>query len=122
MIDPLSEKLGINMQGGTVNVQNLNLVIAERLEQSGDRVIILVVAANLLGSSPLKLDHEVKTIQEALRRLRKSDDFVMEYRLAAALSELRRASTASLIAWRCNSKETRLALSLFRIYHQANWA
>jgi hypothetical protein len=91
MTDPLAEKLGINVQGGTVNVQNLNLGIAERLEQSGDRVRILVVAANPLGSSPLKLDHEVKTIQEALRRSRKSDNFVVEYRLAATPSELRRA-------------------------------
>jgi len=54
MTDPLAEKLGINVQGGTVNVQNLNLGIAERLEQSGDHVRILVVAANPLGSSPLK--------------------------------------------------------------------
>ncbi|MCA6504273.1 MAG: CHAT domain-containing protein [Pseudanabaena sp. M135S2SP2A07QC] len=91
MTDPLAEKLGINVQGGTVNVQNLNLGIAERLEQSGDHVRILVVAANPLGSSPLKLDHEVKTIQEALRRSRKRDNFVVEYRLAATPSELRRA-------------------------------
>ena len=68
MTDPLTEKIGINVQGVTVNVQNLNIVIAERLEKSGDRVRILVVAANPLGSSPLKLDHEVKTIQKALRR------------------------------------------------------
>ena len=34
----------------------------------GNRVKILVVAANPLESSPLKLDHEVKTIQEALRQ------------------------------------------------------
>ncbi|MFN5387771.1 MAG: CHAT domain-containing protein [Pseudanabaena sp.] len=72
-------------------MQNLNLGIAERLEQSGDHVRILVVAANPLGSSPLKLDHEVKTIQEALRRSRKRDNFVVEYRLAATPSELRRA-------------------------------
>ena len=91
MTDPLAEKLGINVQGGTVNVQNLNIGIAARLEQSGDRVRILVVAANPLGSSPLKLDHEVKTIQEALRRSRKRDNFVVEYRLAATPSELRRA-------------------------------
>ena len=68
MTDPLTEKIGINVQGGTVNVQNLNIGIAERLGQSGDRVRILVVAVNPLGSSPLKLDHEVKTIQKALRR------------------------------------------------------
>jgi CHAT domain len=74
-----------------MNVQNLNIGIAERLEKSGDRVRILVVAANPLGSSPLKLDHEVKTIQEALRRSRKRDNFVVEYRLAATPSELRRA-------------------------------
>jgi hypothetical protein len=91
MTDPLAEKLGSNMQGGTVNVQNLNLGIAERLEQSGDHVRILVVAANPLGSSPLKLDHEVKTIQEALRRSRKRDNFEVEYQLAATPSELRRA-------------------------------
>ncbi|WP_211167648.1 tetratricopeptide repeat protein [Pseudanabaena yagii] len=91
MTDPLAEKLGINVRDGTVNVQNLNLGIAERLEQSGDRVRILVVAANPLGSSPLKLDHEVKTIQEALRRSRKRDNFAVEYRLAATPSELRRA-------------------------------
>ncbi len=91
MTDPLADKIGINVQGGTVNVQNLNIGIAERLAQSGDRVRILVVAANPLGSSPLKLDHEVKTIQEALRRSRKRDDFVVEYRLAATPSELRRA-------------------------------
>ena len=41
--------------------------ITEELDL-GDRVKILVVAANPLGSSPLKLDHEVKTIQEALRQ------------------------------------------------------
>ena len=91
MTDPLAEKIGINVQGGTVNVQNLNIGIAERLAESGDRVRILVVAANPLGSSPLKLDHEVKTIQEALRRSRKRDNFVVEYRLAATPSELRRA-------------------------------
>ncbi|NMF57336.1 CHAT domain-containing protein [Pseudanabaena yagii] len=51
----------------------------------------MVVAANPLGSSPLKLDHEVKTIQEALRRSRKRDNFEVEYRLAATPSELRRA-------------------------------
>ncbi|MFN5857601.1 MAG: CHAT domain-containing tetratricopeptide repeat protein [Pseudanabaenaceae cyanobacterium] len=91
MADPLADKIGINVQGGTVNVQNLNIGIAERLAQSGDRVRILVVAANPLGSSPLKLDHEVKTIQEALKRARKRDNFVVEYRLAATPSELRRA-------------------------------
>ena len=91
MADPLADKIGINVQGGTVNVQNLNIGIAERLAQSGDRVRILVVAANPLGSSPLKLDHEVKTIQEALKRSRKRDNFVVEYRLAATPSELRRA-------------------------------
>jgi tetratricopeptide (TPR) repeat protein len=91
MTDPLAEKIGINVQGGTVNVQNLNIGIAERLAESGDRVRILVVAANPLGSSPLKLDHEVKTIQEALRRSSKRDNFVVEYRLAATPSELRRA-------------------------------
>ena len=91
MTDPLAEKIGMNVQGGTVNVQNLNIGIAERLAESGDRVRILVVAANPLGSSPLKLDHEVKTIQEALRRSRKRDNFVVEYRLAATPSELRRA-------------------------------
>jgi hypothetical protein len=57
----------------------------------GDRVRVLVVAANPFGSSYLKLDHEVKTIQEALRRSRKRDNFVVEYRLAATPSELRRA-------------------------------
>ena len=65
--------------------------IAATLAQSGDCVRILVVAANPLGSSPLKLDHEVKTIQEALRRSRKRDNFMVEYRLAATPSELRRA-------------------------------
>ena len=68
MTDLLTEKIGINVQGGTVNVQNLNIGIAERLEKLGDRVRTLVVAANSLGSLPLKLDHEVKTIQKALRR------------------------------------------------------
>jgi len=91
MTDPLAEKIGINVQGGTVNVQNLNIGIAERLAESGDRVRILVVAANPLGSSPLKLDHEVKTIQEALRRSRKRDNFEVKYQLAATPSELRRA-------------------------------
>ena len=91
MTHPLAEKIGINFQSGTLNVRNLNIGIAERLEESGDRVRILVVAANPLGSSPLKLDHEVKTIQEALRRSRNRDNFVVEYRLAATPSELRRA-------------------------------
>lgn len=91
MTDPLAEKLGTNVQSGTVNVQNLNLGIAARLEQSGDHVRILVVEANPLGSSPLKLDHEVKTIQEALKRSRKRDSFVVEYCLAATPSELHRA-------------------------------
>jgi CHAT domain len=91
MTDPLAEKLGINVQGGTVNVQNLNLGIADRLEQSGKRVKILVVAANPLGSSPLKLDHEVKTIKEALKRSRNRDNFDVDYQLAATPSELRRA-------------------------------
>jgi len=44
-----------------------------------------------LGSSPLKLDHEVKTIQAALKRSRKRDNFLVEYQLAATPSELRRA-------------------------------
>ena len=91
MTDSLAKKIGINVQGGTVNVQNLNIGIAERLAQSGVRVRILVVAANPLGSSPLKLDHEVKTIQEALRRSRNRDNFLVESRLAATPSELRRA-------------------------------
>jgi len=91
MTDPFAEKIGINVQGGSVNVRNLNLGIAERLEQVGDRVRILVVAANPLGSSPLKLDHEVKTIQAALKRSRKRDNFLVEYQLAATPSELRRA-------------------------------
>ncbi|BBC23399.1 CHAT domain-containing tetratricopeptide repeat protein [Pseudanabaena sp. ABRG5-3] len=91
MTDPLAEKIGINVQGVTVNVQNLNVGIAERLEKSGDRVRILVVAASPLGASPLQLDREVKTIQEALRRSRKRDNFEVEYRLAATPSELRRA-------------------------------
>jgi hypothetical protein len=51
----------------------------------------LVVAANPLGSSPLKLDHEVKTIKEALKISRLRDIFVVEYCLAATPSELRRA-------------------------------
>ena len=38
MTDPLAEKIGINVQGGTVNVQNLNVGIAERLAESGDLV------------------------------------------------------------------------------------
>jgi tetratricopeptide (TPR) repeat protein len=91
MTDPLAEKLGINVQGGTVNVQNLNLGIAERLEQSGKCVKILVVAANPLGSSALKLDHEVKTIKEALKRSRNRDNFDVDYQLAATPSELSRA-------------------------------
>ncbi len=91
MTDPLAEKIGINVLGGTVNVQHLNIGIAERMEKSGDHVRILVVAANPLGSSPLKLDHEVKTIKEALKRSRKSGNFVVEYCLAATPSELRRA-------------------------------
>lgn len=53
--------------------------------------IILVVAANPLVSSPLKLVHEVKTIKEALKRFRKRDNFVVEYCLAATPSELSRA-------------------------------
>ena len=40
MTHPLAEKIGINVQGGTVNVQNLNIGIAERLGQSGDRILI----------------------------------------------------------------------------------
>ncbi len=32
MTDPLAEKIGINAQGGTVTVQNLNIGIAERVE------------------------------------------------------------------------------------------
>jgi hypothetical protein len=84
----LPKKIDVSVQGGTVNVQNFNIGIAERV---GDRVRILVVAANPLGSSPLSLDNEVKTIQEVLRRSRKRDNFTVEYRLAATPSELRRA-------------------------------
>jgi hypothetical protein len=91
MTKPLAENPDSNTQGITLHAQNLNLGIAERLEKVGERVRILVVAANPLGSSPLKLDHEVKTIQEALRRSRKRDNFLVEYRLAATPSELRRA-------------------------------
>jgi tetratricopeptide (TPR) repeat protein len=65
--------------------------LAEKLGQSGKRVKILVVAANPLGSSPLKLDHEVKTIKEALKRSRNRDNFDVDYQLAATPSELRRA-------------------------------
>ena len=36
MTNPLAEKIGINVQGVTVNVQKLNIGIAERLEKSGD--------------------------------------------------------------------------------------
>ncbi|WP_190397557.1 hypothetical protein [Pseudanabaena sp. FACHB-1998] len=47
----MSEKISINVQGGTVNVRNLNIGIAERLEKAGDLVRILVIAANPLESS-----------------------------------------------------------------------
>ena len=55
MTDPLAEKIGVNVHGGTVNVQNLNIGITERLAESGDHVRILVVAANPLGSSATEL-------------------------------------------------------------------
>ena len=41
MTDPLAEKIGINVQGGTVNVQNLDIGIAERIKKSGDRYQIV---------------------------------------------------------------------------------
>ena len=73
------------------NLPNLTIGIAERQERLGDRVRVLVVTANPLGSSPLQLDREVKIIDEALRRSRKRNNFEVEYRLAATPSELRRA-------------------------------
>ena len=73
------------------NLPNLTIGIAERQERRGDRVRVLVVTANPLGSSPLQLDREVKIIDEALRRSRKRNNFEVEYRLAATPSELRRA-------------------------------
>ena len=60
------------------NLPNLTIGIAERQERRGDRVRVLVVTANPLGSSPLQLDREVKIIDEALRRSRKRDNFVVE--------------------------------------------
>ena len=75
----------------SIGANNLNVGIAERQETTGDRVRILVVTANPLGSTPLQLDREVKMITEALRRSRKRDNFVVEYRLAATPSDLRRA-------------------------------
>ena len=74
-----------------MSANNLNVGIAERQEQTGDRVRILVVTANPLGSKPLQLDREVKMIAEALRRSRKRDNFHVEYRLAATPSDLRHA-------------------------------
>jgi formylglycine-generating enzyme required for sulfatase activity len=73
------------------NDRSLQIGIAERQEQANDRVRVLVVTANPLGSTPLQLDREVKTIDEALRRSRKRNNFEVEYRLAATPSELRRA-------------------------------
>ena len=70
---------------------NLDIGIAERQAQAGQRVRILVVAANPLKTQPLRLDEEVKEIQEALRRSRQRDNFQVNMRLAATPKDLRRA-------------------------------
>ena len=46
---------------------------------------------NPLKTQPLRLDDEVKEIQEALRRSRQRDNFQVNMRLAATPKDLRRA-------------------------------
>jgi TIR domain/CHAT domain len=52
---------------------------------------ILILAANPLGTSQLRLDEEVREIDEGLRRASKRDEFILEQRWAVRLRDLRRA-------------------------------
>jgi anti-sigma regulatory factor (Ser/Thr protein kinase) len=52
---------------------------------------ILVLAANPRSTPPLRLDQEMREIEEGLRRSRSEEQFVMEKRLAVRIEDLRRA-------------------------------
>ena len=52
---------------------------------------ILIVSANPKKTSPLRLDEELREIDEGLRRSKYRDQFVLESRLAARPRDLRRA-------------------------------
>lgn len=52
---------------------------------------ILILAANPINTSPLRLDQEMREIDEGLRRSRNSSQFVLEKRLAVRTEDLRRS-------------------------------
>lgn len=52
---------------------------------------ILVLAANPVGTTQLRLDEEVREIDEGLRRARHRDDFEIEQKWAVRIRDLRRA-------------------------------
>lgn len=52
---------------------------------------ILILSANPKKTSPLRLDQEMREIDEGLRRSKKRDQFALEKRLALRVEDLRRA-------------------------------
>lgn len=52
---------------------------------------ILVLSANPIGTRPLRLDQEIREIDEGLRRSQNNANFVLEKRLATRIEDLRRA-------------------------------
>jgi hypothetical protein len=52
---------------------------------------ILILSANPKKTSPLRLDQEMREIDEGLRRSKKRDRFTVEKRLAVRIEDLRRA-------------------------------
>lgn len=52
---------------------------------------ILILAANPKGTSPLRLDEEVREIDEGLRRASKRDEFLLEQRWAVRSRDVQRA-------------------------------
>ncbi len=52
---------------------------------------ILILAANPKGTSPVRLDEEVREIDAGLRRARNTDQFVIESRWAVRPRDLQRA-------------------------------
>lgn len=52
---------------------------------------ILILSANPIGTTPLRLDEEVRDIKEGMQRSRYRDQFEVKHRLALRIRDLRRA-------------------------------
>ena len=52
---------------------------------------ILVLAANPKDTSPLRLDEEIREIDNGLQRAKKRDEFILTQKLAVRPSDVRRA-------------------------------